>query len=121
MLAMTEQRSAQRITLNRQAVLQLNANPLQLSEPALPAQLLDISAEGAGLLCEQTLPHGEALSVEFSLPDYEQEHLMHVQGQVTHLTKTQNRYLIGMQFTELTPHQRLVIQGFVAYHQRFQA
>lgn len=125
MPALTEQRCAQRIALNRQASVQLNPNHPQASTSTsahtLPAQLLDITTCGAGLLCTQTLPQGEAVSVEFSLPDYEQDHIMRVEGQVTHLTKTQNRYLIGMQFTQLTPHQRLVIQGFIAYHQRFEA
>ncbi|WP_127470151.1 PilZ domain-containing protein [Thiomicrorhabdus aquaedulcis] len=108
------QRCENRVSINRPVQMQAAAQPLS-------AKMLDLSSCGMGVLCPSALPAGQSLSVSFSLPDYEQEHPLCLQGEVVHTTKTQNLYLMGIVFNEMTAHQALIIRGFMGYHHRLGA
>lgn len=110
----TDPRCAQRISINRSATLKAPD-----TEAPVQAKLLNISMCGAGILCNHNLHIGEVITLNFSLPNYDNENDLTITSKIACFSKVQNQYLIGVEFSELNTHEELVIQSFTSYHERF--
>jgi len=110
----TDSRCAQRITINRSATLKTSD-----TDSPVPAKLLNISRCGAGILCNHNLMIGEIITLNFSLPNYDNDNGLSITSKIACFSKVQNQYLIGVEFSELDTHEELVIQSFTSYHKRF--
>jgi len=111
----TDPRCSKRISVNRSVKVQYPALDTPLS-----GKLLNISHCGAGLLCNQAIDDGEIVTIEFSLPNYDDENPLTITSKIAHNSKVQNQFLIGIEFTKLSLHEKLIIKGFTTYHERFQ-
>ena len=110
----TDPRCAQRVSINRSATLQAPN-----TEQPVQAKLLNISKCGAGILCNHNLSIGEIITLNFSLPNYDNESDLAITSKIACFSKVQNQFLIGVEFSELDTHEALVIQSFTSYHERF--
>jgi len=110
----TDSRCAQRVTTNRTATLKTSE-----ADDLVQAKLLNISMCGAGILCNHNLCLGEIITLNFSLPNYDNDNGLSITSKIACFSKVQNQYLIGVEFSELDTHEELVIQSFTSYHKRF--
>lgn len=102
-----------RINTHRPAELIVGDQPLM-------ATLTNLSSDGVGFLTNSKLEIKQQLRIKFCLPNYDQRSELTLYGEVTHCSTIGNQYLIGLQFAELTPHQNLVITGFINFHRRLE-
>lgn len=86
-----------------------------------PAQLIDLSDCGAGILCDQPPKTALPVALSFSLPNYDNDAKLILQAQITRVAKVNRQYLIGLKLLNPSAHERLVIREFFRYHQRFSA
>ncbi len=91
------------------------------SETTNTGKMLDISDCGTGLVCESAIELEKEIELSFSLPGFDQQNTLNLSARVHHATPVNTKYLIGLQFINLSPHSQLVIKEFSKFHKRFSA
>ncbi|GKT11908.1 MAG: hypothetical protein ISEC1_P0881 [Thiomicrorhabdus sp.] len=107
-----ENRKFQRISVNRSA-------KLKIADQECHAKLLDISLCGSGLLCNESIPVDQLVTLLFSLPNHDSDNPLAIPAKVSRIASVQNQFLVGIEFATLDLHEDLVIKGFISYHERF--
>ncbi len=110
----TDPRCAERVSINRSATLKAPD-----TDKPVQAKLLNISMCGAGILCNHNLKIGDVITLNFSLPNYDNESDLAITSKIACFSKVQRQYLIGVEFSVLDMHEELVIKSFTNYHERF--
>jgi c-di-GMP-binding flagellar brake protein YcgR len=80
------------------------------------SRTLDVSEHGMKLEVTQALNVGDTLIITVGLED----ELVDVIGEVKHCEEKDNRYTIGMEFSEISPEAMLIVQRYVkAFNKHF--
>jgi hypothetical protein len=111
-------RCSERIQVNRTVAIQ---NPLKPIEISSFAKILDLSNCGLAFVGTDLYPQDLELTLVFTLPDYETNNTLSILSKVERSQAVQHRYLTGLTFPNLTPHESLIIRAYISFHRRFQA
>lgn len=111
----SEQRCHDRQSLNRSIYLSSD------NQDKIELKMVDISTCGIGLLSPKQITTEENVSLEFSLPVYDQNTIVKIAGKIVRATPVNRQYLLGVEFQNPTPHDILVIKEFFNFHRRFNA
>ncbi|WP_040726209.1 PilZ domain-containing protein [Thiomicrorhabdus sp. Kp2] len=111
----TEKRCRDRLSLNRKVILTSGENTLY------NLKMVDLSTCGLGLLSPKPINEDNLVSLQFSLPAYDQNSNINILGKIMHTTQVNRQYLLGIEFQRLTAHDILVMKEFFIYHNRFNA
>lgn len=96
--------------------LRVPAELLFPTHPPLPVRLLDVSAGGVGVLASANPPLRARLTVRFSVPGpAKAASVVEAQVQVAHsvLSGTHGGFVVGLQFTLLSPQSSMAIIKFL--------
>jgi c-di-GMP-binding flagellar brake protein YcgR len=86
------------------------------NHPPVPVRLLDVSAGGVGVLASSNPPLGARLAVRFSVPSMGKgASIVEAPVQVAHsvLSGTHGGFVVGLQFTSLSPQSSMAIIKFL--------
>ena len=107
----SERRCAERIAISLPATLVYGDQNFQ-------SKALDISLCGMSLITDKKLPENQPIQISISLPSYEQSNIINLSANVIRCSSFKTKFLHGMVFKHLNPHQKLVIQEFSSFHNR---
>lgn len=84
-----------------------------------PANLIDLSDCGMGLICDDSMSPNECWLIALTLPTYDNDSPLILKGKVVRTEKIRQQYLIGLEMLYPSAHDLIVIHDFFRYHQRF--
>lgn len=126
----SEKRCSERVLISKPIKIKLTTEPSTQQTPSNTeldtrdwekAKLLDLSDCGMGILVNQPLDDSQTLLVSLSLPTYDNESQLYLLTKIVRKLKVRNQFLVGVEFLNQTPHERIVLQDFFHYHKRFYA
>lgn len=81
-----------------------------------PGKMIDISIQGSGFIANNKVGEGQDICIKFSLPAFDSRAEIELKGVVVHSYKIRDQYLVGLEFTKISPSYQIAIQEFIQRH-----
>ena len=79
-------------------------------------KMIDISAQGSGVIANAPVLEGESVKLKFTLPTHAIHSPFEISGKVVHSNKVRQQYLVGIVFDTIHPSYESAIREFISNH-----
>lgn len=106
---MQERRKYSRKVVDLPATVRLSAN-----DPGMHAKIIELSVNGAGLLCQDTPEVDTEMELHFSLPSLRSGHELRLGCKVRHVYKASDHSNVaGVEFTNIKSDEIATLEKFI--------